>query len=87
MEGMYGAALKKSMEIKPKMGPDENPLSQDGNTFLVSPDLFPDGHVCKAGEDVIVKAKVKSVGSKIALTPTEVSTTIAGDDTEESDEE
>jgi hypothetical protein len=83
MPSMYKGALAKGAEMRPKQGPDENPLSQDGNAFLVSPDLFPEGHECKVGDEVMVKAKVKSVGSKIALTPVEVSATSYGDDSEE----
>ncbi len=45
-------------------------MSADGDVLFLSKDLFPAG--CKEGDEVVIKAQVKSVGSKVGVTATEV---------------
>lgn len=47
-----------------------NPMTQQADVFFLDPALFEDG--CKVGDEVMLKAKVTSKGSKVALTPLEI---------------
>lgn len=49
-----------------------NPMTQQGDEFFLDPMLLGDGPKCKVGEEIMVKAKVQSVGSKIGAVPVEV---------------
>lgn len=83
LKGAYQKVMAGRAEVKPRVGQDVNPLTQDGSTFMLSPDMLPDGKSCRQGDTLMIKAKVKSVGSKIALTPVSVSATTDGDDVED----
>jgi len=60
-------------EVRPRTPVDKNPMSQDGETLFVDPALFSSEKEPKKGDKVLIRATVLSIGSKIALTPSEVS--------------
>lgn len=57
----------------PRMPEDTDPRTQQGDTFFVDPAMLRDEKKAKKGDSMIIRAKVKSVGSKIALTPVDIS--------------
>lgn len=72
MGGAAGNAVP-SPPILPRTPEDKDPRSQQGDTFFIDPALLHEEHKCRKGDEIMVKARVQSVGSKIALTPLEVS--------------
>lgn len=60
-----------SDDLLTDMQTDEDPTTQEGDTFFLDPEMWPMGK-WKKGQTVTVRAKVNSLGSKIGLTPLEV---------------
>ncbi len=73
--------------VKPRIPEDKDPRTQQGETFFVDPGLLHEGYKCKKGEELMVRAKVVSIGSKIALTPLEVVPDNGGDEEVDGEEE
>lgn len=58
--------------VLPRTPEDKDPRSQQGDTFFVDPALLHEQKKCRKGDELMIRARVQSVGSKIALTPLEV---------------
>lgn len=59
-------------EVEPRTPVDKDPTTQAGDKFFLDPSMLPDGKKCKKGEELTLRVRVDSIGSKIALTPLEV---------------
>jgi len=77
-DGDEGPAVK----TKPRMDEEEDPRSQQEDDIFLDPELFDEVGKPKKGEEVLVRVKIKSVGSKIAAEIIEVEP----DDEDEEDE-
>ena len=58
--------------VRPNPAPQMDPTSQDGDTFFVPAEMMPDGK-CEPGMEVMVKSRIVNKGSKVGLTPIEIS--------------
>ncbi len=58
--------------IAAKVPQNINPMTQQGDIFFLDPAMFEQG--CKVGDEVLLKAKVQSKGSKVGLSPVEIVT-------------
>ena len=58
--------------VMPRTPIDKNPMTQDGETIFIDPSLGGTDKKYKKGDEIMLHARVDSVGSKIGLTPLEI---------------
>lgn len=81
--GPAGDSSRPEPSVLPRTPEDKDPRSQQGDTFFVDPAMLHEDHKCRKGDELMVRARVQSVGSKIALTPLEISYDNAKEDEDE----